>query len=308
VGQSTSPLRGILSILATTFHEDGTFDEESFRSHIDFSIEAGATAVISTAIFGEFFTLSDNERRHITRVLVDQTAGRVPAIATTSGVSAAHAVELSRDACEAGVDMLMIMPPYISKLPPEGVYEYFRAINAAVDRPIIIQNAAQPVGAPVSAADLARMLRDFEHCRYIKEEVPPNPHSMADTASATQGLNEGIYGGFGGLYMITEHRRGCSGWMVAPEFLEVQVEIDKRLQSGDEAGARELHAKLLPGLVMEHLLGIPWAKRALQIRGVIKSDTARIASPALQPEDEYELNVLMRDLAPLLTVRGQFAS
>jgi dihydrodipicolinate synthase/N-acetylneuraminate lyase len=301
VSSDATGLRGILAILVTPFDEQGKFDEASFRSQIDFTINAGARAVISTAIFGEFFTLSDNERRHITRVMVDQTAGRVPAIATTSGVSKAHAVELSQDACGAGADMLMIMPPYISKLPLQGVYEYFGAINEAVDIPIIIQNAAQPVGAPVSADELARMLHDFEHCRFIKEEVPPNPHSMFNTAMATKGLSEGIFGGFGGLYLITEHRRGCTGWMVAPQFTEVLVKIDDALQEGDETRARQIHQQLLPGLVLEHLLGIPWAKRALQMRGVIESDAYRIASPALQAGDEHELRVLMQDLQPMLT-------
>jgi dihydrodipicolinate synthase/N-acetylneuraminate lyase len=296
VSREPETLRGILAILVTPFDAQGKFDEASFRRQIDFTIDAGARAVISTAIFGEFFTLSDSERARITRVMVEQTAGRVPAIATTSGVGTSHAVELSVDACQAGADMLMIMPPYISKLPPEGVYDYFGAINEAVDRPIIIQNAAQPVGAPVSAGDLARMLRDFEHCRYIKEEVPPNPQSMANTAAATAGLTEGIFGGFGGLYLITEHRRGCTGWMVAPQFTETLVRIDDLLQAGDESGARELHNKVLPGLVLEHLLGIPWAKRALQLRGVIESDNYRIAAPALQPEDDYELRLLLGQL------------
>jgi 2-keto-3-deoxy-L-arabinonate dehydratase len=290
------PLRGILAILVTPFDEQGNFDEASFRSQIDFTIDAGARAVISTAIFGEFFTLSDNERKHITRIMVDQTRGRVPAIATTSGVGTAHAVELSVDAQKAGTDMLMIMPPYISKLPPDGVYEYFGAINDAVDIPIIIQNAAQPVGAPVSAEDLATMLRDFEHCRFIKEEVPPNPHSMYKTAQATRGLTEGIFGGFGGLYLVTEHRRGCTGWMVAPQFTEILVRIDEALQRGEEANARAFHQRVLPGLVLEHLLGIPWAKRALKLRGVIASDTYRIAAPELQLEDEHELRTLFDEL------------
>ena len=299
-------LRGILAILVTPFRVDGSFDEESFRAQIDFTIAAGARAVISTAIFGEFFTLSDRERNEITRVMVDQTAGRVPAIATTSGASAHHAVELSQAACEAGADMLMIMPPYISKLPPDGVYDYFSSVNDAVDRPIIIQNAAQPVGAPVSAGDLARMLRDFEHCRYIKEEVPPNPQSMHNTAMATDSLALGIYGGFGGLYLITEHRRGCTGWMVAPQFTEALVEIDALLQSNDEPGARALHQRILPGLVLEHLLGVPYAKKALRLRGVIKSDAYRIASPKLQKEDEHELATILEDLRDYLTTPGWY--
>lgn len=291
-----SGLRGIQAILVTPFDSHDRFDEKSFRRQIDFTIDAGATAMISTAIFGEFFVLADSERKHITQVMVDQTAGRVPAIATTSGVSAAHAVELSVDAQKCGADMLMIMPPYISKLNPAGVYEYFKAINTAVDIPIIIQNAAQPVGAPVSPEDLARMLEDFEHCRFIKEEVPPNPHSMARTANATRGLSEGIFGGTGGQYLITEYRRGCTGWMVAPEFIEPVIEIFDLLENGEELAARKLHQRVLPGLVLEHLLGIPWAKRVLKKRGIVETDAYRIATPPLQEEDEHEIDAILADL------------
>ncbi len=296
INDQIAALRGIQAILVTPFDNQDRFDEQSFRRQIDFTIDAGVTAVISTAIFGEFFVLSDSERKHITRVMVDQTAGRVPAIATTSGVSAAHAVELSVDAQKCGADMLMLMPPYISKLTPPGVYDYFKAVNDAVDIPIIIQNAAQPVGAPVSPEDLARMLKDFEHCRLIKEEVPPNPHSMARTAEATKGLSQGIFGGTGGQYLITEYRRGCTGWMVAPEFIEPTIEIFNLLEKGDEPAARKLHQRLLPGLVLEHLLSIPWSKRVLKKRGIIDSDAWRISMPPLQPEDEHEIDVILADL------------
>jgi dihydrodipicolinate synthase/N-acetylneuraminate lyase len=100
--------------------------------------------------------------------------------------------------------------------------------------------------------------------------------------------------------MLDDHVRHCVREAVDQGPEAADVKIDEALQRGDEGHARELHQRLLPGLVLEHLLGIPWAKRALQIRGVIKSDAYRIASPALQPEDEHELKVLMQDLTPIV--------
>ena len=88
--------------------------------------------------------------------------------------------------------------------------------------------------------------------------------------------------------------------MVAPQFTEALVQIDNALVSGDEVAARRLYQQILPALVMEHLLGIPWAKRALQLRRIISSDAYRIASPPLQDEDEHELRHL---LEKLITVR-----
>jgi 4-hydroxy-tetrahydrodipicolinate synthase len=92
--------------------------------------------------------------------------------------------------------------------------------------------------------------------------------------------------------------------MPAPEFLELTTAIDRLLRTGDEAGARALHARLAPALVWERLLGVAWTKRVLQRRGVIRSAAIRMPSAAIEPEDEYELDRLLEDLADVLTTPG----
>lgn len=303
---SSDRLRGILAILVTPFTDDLELDEESHRAQVDFSIRAGAAGLITTAVYGEFFTLSDRERQRILRVTVDETAGRLPVIATTSGVSTAHAVELTRDACDAGADAIMAMPPYFARLPQAGVWDYFQQLSEVSTRPLILQNAGDFIGAPVDADHLARMFSEFDRLEYLKEEVPPNPHSVQAAAAKIGDRVKGIFGGHGGMYMITEHRRGATGWMPAPEFLEITVRMYELLEAGDESVARQLHARLTPGLVYERLLGIGWTKRVLQERGVIRSSAARMPGPELDTEDEYELDLLLNDLSDLLTTKGRF--
>lgn len=296
-------LDGILAILVTPFDESLQFDEESHRTQVEFCVRAGARGVISTAVFGEFFTLSDRERERILRVTIDAAAGRVPVIATTSGVSTAHAVELTRDACEAGADAVMAMAPYFATLPREGIREYFGQIARASSVPVILQNAADFIGKAIGPDDLADLFDQEPGLRYLKEEVPPNPHSLGAAVERFGARVDGIFGGHGGAYMLTEHRRGATGWMPAPEFLEVTVRIADLLNAGEETQARDLHARLLPGLVMERLLGVRFTKRVLARRGIIAGDHTRMPAVKLDAEDDYELDLTLAGLREFLDVR-----
>jgi len=305
---STEPLRGILAILVTPFDEALAFDEESHHAQVEFAIAAGASGVISTAVYGEFFTLSDRERRRIAKVTVAAASGRVPVIATVSGVSTAHAVELTRDAADVGVDAVMAMPPYFAQLGAAGVEDYFRQIAAKAPGPVILQNASDFIGAPLRPEQLAPLFEQIEELDYLKEEVPPNPGSVGAAAAVLGERVRGIFGGHGGMYMVTEYRRGATGNMPAPEFLELTVAIDRLLRAGDEDGARAVHARLTPALVWERLLGVAWTKQVLVRRGVIRSAATRMPSAALEREDALELERLLDGLADLLTTPGPLAA
>lgn len=297
---SAGRLEGILAILVTPFHDDLSFDAASHRRQVDFAIDAGASGLVTTAVFGEFFTLSDSERNEILEATMDQVAGRVPVIATTSGVSTPHAVELTEDAFELGADAVMAMPPYFAQLPPDGVRGYFEEIADAAIGPVVLQNAGDFIGAPVPTAELRAMFESIERLDYLKEEVPPNPHSVDAAVEALGDTVKGVFGGHGGMYMISEHRRGATGWMPAPEYLEAVVRIHELLKAGDETAARELHLRLLPGLVAERLLGIRWSKAVLRERGVIDSEATRMPGAELDEEDRRELASVLNGLSDVL--------
>lgn len=289
-------LEGILAILVTPFDDNLQFDEESHRRQVEFCIQAGARGVISTAVFGEFFTLSDSERRKVTAATVEAADGRVPVIATTSGVSTAHAVELTRDACASGVDAIMAMAPYFATLPRAGVHDYFRQVADASTVPVIVQNAADIIGSAIPPDDLTQLFSGIARLRYLKEEVPPNPQSLGAAVARFGKQIDGIFGGHGGMYMLTEHRRGATGWMPAPEFLEVTVRLYDLLQAGQEEEARDLHETLLPALVMERLLGIRFAKHVMKRRGIIATDAARMPGPSIDADDSYEIDAILKRL------------
>ena len=109
----TESWRGIFSILITPFTDELELDETGLRRQVDFCVDAGAAGVVGPANASEFSTLSDDERRHWISIVAEQTAGRIPFIASVTSGHAVAAADLARFAQRAGVDGIMSMPPPI---------------------------------------------------------------------------------------------------------------------------------------------------------------------------------------------------
>ncbi|MCK9912360.1 dihydrodipicolinate synthase family protein, partial [Microbacteriaceae bacterium K1510] len=63
-----------------------------------------------------------------------------PVIAGTGSNSTDEAIELTEYAAKVGADAVLIVTPYYNKPTQEGLYQHYKAINDAVDIPIVIYN------------------------------------------------------------------------------------------------------------------------------------------------------------------------
>ncbi|HUF52313.1 MAG TPA: dihydrodipicolinate synthase family protein [Dehalococcoidia bacterium] len=135
-------LAGLIPAVATPMHEGGAVDEESLRLYIRWLLAfEGLKAVAVNMDTGEGPQLLPGERRRILDVWVAESAGRVPVFAGVGAPNTQAAVELARDAQEAGADGLVVFPhpAFVGEpLPPEVPYEYHRAIADAVPLPMVI--------------------------------------------------------------------------------------------------------------------------------------------------------------------------
>ncbi len=297
--------RGIFSIPVTPFHPDGSLDVESLRRCIDFTVEAGAHGVVTPVNASEFYTLSDEERRLVVRTAVEVVDHRVPVVASCTGVSIPHAVELARYAQEVGADALIARPPVSRPAPLPEIYEYYRAIGEAVEIPIFVQNWAGVGGTPMPPDFLVRLVREIPHVEYIKEESqPPGPAVTAVLEKAGEACR-GVMGGMGGRYLLDEYRRGACGNMPACHITDVHVRLWSLLEGGREQEARALYYKMLPLLNFEAMYGIACYKEVLYRRGVIASPTLRV--PYWQKLDRYdlmELDAILDSVSELFTWRA----
>jgi 4-hydroxy-tetrahydrodipicolinate synthase len=298
-----SPFRGVFAIPPTPFREDGSIDEVGLQRCVDFCVEAGAGGVVASVNASEAIALTDEERMRATEIVVNQTAGRIPVVIGVSGVSTASSALFASHAARTGADAVMAMPPYVRHPPASEIFDFYAAVAQASDGlPVWIQDYQAPVGTPIPAPLMARMLREIPGVDYLKEESTYAPQVMAAVTAEAGDAVKGMMGGMAGRYLLEEYRRGACGTMPACEVTDVHVKVWDALDAGDEVEARRLHTLLLPLLNYEAMYSFTIYKEVLVRRGVIDSARTRVPGAGyLDAENHRELDRILEDLAPLMT-------
>ena len=132
--------RGSAVAIVTPFCNN-VVDYDALGRLIDRQIESSTDAIVICGTTGESSTLTDEEHRECIRYCVERVAGRVPVIAGTGSNDTDYAIDLSRYACDVGVDALLLVTPYYNKATPKGLIKSFTAVADATDKPIKIGRA-----------------------------------------------------------------------------------------------------------------------------------------------------------------------
>jgi 4-hydroxy-tetrahydrodipicolinate synthase len=166
---STRYLSGSAVALVTPFKKEGTVDTDALRRLVQFHIEAGTDIIIPCGTTGESPTLSGDEQFEIIRIVKDEADGKLIVAAGAGTNSTMHAVELAKNAVQAGASALLSVAPYYNKPSQEGIYQHYKHIAEAVSVPIIIYNVPGRTGCNVAASTILRLARDFENIAAVKE-------------------------------------------------------------------------------------------------------------------------------------------
>ncbi|HEX3721371.1 MAG TPA: dihydrodipicolinate synthase family protein, partial [Nitrolancea sp.] len=194
--------------------------------------------------------------------------------------------------------------PYVRHPPANEIFEFYAAIAQASDGlPVWIQNNTGPIGTPMNVDLVVRMLVEIPGVDFIKEESEYAPQAMSRVRELAADHLRGVMGGMGGRFLLEEYRRGACGTVPASEVADAHVLLWDALERGDEDDARHIHTILLPLLNYESLYTYAIYKEILVRRGVIASARSRVpGAPQLDAENQREIDALLRDLAPLLTL------
>ena len=300
-----APYRGVFTIPSPAFQPDGEIDVSSFRRVVDFCVACGAHGLVYPVNASEFTSLSDDERYRLTEVLVEQNAGRVPAIIGVAAVSQEVAARFAQHARDVGADGVIAMPPYVKRSPLSAdlIVAYYRAISDAAQLPVFVQNYGPPIGTDMPAALLHRLCREVEHVMYVKEETTPSTVKLTALLAENDGSLRGVFGGAGGRYLIEEFRRGVAGNMPGCHVTDVVVALWSALEDGDEARAIAIYTEMAPLFFFEHQLPGCY-KEVLYRRGVIDCPLRRNGPMPLDAISSQYLDDILERLAPLMTWRG----
>ena len=240
---TTNPIfRGVATAIITPTNANGV-DYEAFGRIIDWQIEEGINAIVVCGTTGENPTLTDEEHKECIRFCVERVAHRVPVVAGTGSNDTAHAIAMTKYACEVGADAILCVTPYYNKATQAGLVTMFNAIADASTVPMIVYNVPSRTGCGIEPATYVELAK---HPRIAAiKEANGDISKIARTASLLNGALD-IYSGnddqivpimsLGGLGVISVLSN------VAPR---KTVEICDRWFAGDVKGAADLQLELI---------------------------------------------------------------
>lgn len=140
--------KGVGTALITPTNEKG-IDFEKLEKLIDFQIDKGINALIIAGTTGEGATLNDKEHKDLLTFSKEKIKGRVPMVAGVGSNDTNYACELTKFACEIGVDGLLAVTPYYNKATQYGLIQSYTAIAKASNKPIILYNVPSRTGVNI---------------------------------------------------------------------------------------------------------------------------------------------------------------
>lgn len=288
-------LEGIIPILATPFHDNGSIDLPGQLRVVDHLLEQGAHGLAAFGNAGEGYTLLADEKRQLLEAIVKHADGRAPIVVGVGATGADQAAAAAKEAADLGADALMVLPPYYLKPDVDGLLFFFEKVTSTAKIHVMVQDAPLLSGVPMPPALLARLGREIEYIHSVKVEQPPTAPKVSSVIEAA-GDALLVLGGLNGQFMIEEMQRGARGQMPAADMTALYVAVWNHLEAGDLEAAWGVFTKMLP-LVRFELqpgLGVSAVKHNLVARGVISSAAVRNPTKSLDAAGLRELELLRR--------------
>lgn len=147
---------GTGTALITPFTKDGKIDEESLRRLVNFQEDNGVNTLVPCGSTGESAMLSHEEHLKVISIVRDE-AKKAKVLAGAGSNCTEEAVGLSKCAEDLGADGILSISPYYVKPTQEGIYQHYKAIEAAIDIPIIVYNIPGRTGSNITVDTMLRL-------------------------------------------------------------------------------------------------------------------------------------------------------
>lgn len=238
---------GAITALITPFNNDGSIDADAFQQFVAWQIEQGIDGLVPCGTTGESPTLNHDEHNRVVDLCIEVAKGKVPVIAGAGSNSTEEAIMLAHHAKKAKADALLIATPYYNKPNQEGLYQHFKAINDAVELPIILYNIPGRSVVDMSDQTIARLAQlpnvvgikdatgDLARVSSLRVELDEQKETFCQLSGEdATALAFNAQGGMGCISVTSN---------IAPSYV---AEVQRLQREGHHSEALTLHDQLTP--------------------------------------------------------------
>lgn len=237
--------KGSYVALATPF-KNGKVDAACLRRLVEFQIEQGTEGLVPCGSTGESATLSHEEHKHVTEMVIQAARGRVPVMAGAGSNSTLEALELVKHAARAGADGALLVVPYYNKPTPAGLYAHFKQVARATRLPLVLYNIPGRTGINMPVETVVQLAEDCPTIVGIKEASG----NMDYTSRLLAALGKDRFTVLSGddsltLPLLALGAKGVIS-VVANILPGVMAELCRSWENADRGHALELHLAMVP--------------------------------------------------------------
>lgn len=127
-------MQGILPALVTPFDKSGAVDHDTLASIIEYQLEAGVSGFVPLGSTGEYYALTNRERRQVLATVKEVVGDRALLIAGANGSCTREVLEQVRQTVDAGYHNLLIAPPYYALPSQAELIQHYKTILEAFPR------------------------------------------------------------------------------------------------------------------------------------------------------------------------------
>ena len=277
------PFGRVLTAMVTPFDARGEVDLAKAQELAKHLVDLGNDGLVVNGTTGESPTTTDREKAALITAVVEAVGDRATVVAGAGTYDTAHSIHLVQQAEKAGAHGALVVTPYYSRPPQEGLLAHFTAVADASELPVMLYDIPPRAVVPIEVDTLLRL---SEHPRILavkdaKGDLHAGSRVIASTDlayySGDDPLNlPWLSVGAVGFVSVIGH--------LAADRLRDLVEA---YESGDVVRAKEIHESLLPLLrPFRRVPGVTYTKAALRLRGLDVGDPRLPLVPAAAEDIE----------------------
>ena len=286
-------INGVIPAMITSFNKDESINKEGIRKTINYLISEKVNGLYITGSTGETFLMSQDEKKQVIEIIVEEVNGRVPVIAHIGSIGTKITTELGQYAEKVGVDALSALPPFYYGFSNDEIFSYYKDISNTTNLPITIYNISH---AHLMDLDMLKRLAAIKNVKGVKYTAPT--HFNFNKIKKEVGENFKIYSGMDEMSLsgLISGADGIIGsfYNLMPEMF---VDIYAKVKEGNINAAKKIQEKI--NIIILYALGksgYPFIKMGLNWLGI---DSGYVRKPFTTFIDREIENTIKNDLKNL---------
>src|SRR6266581_4468525 len=146
-----APFGRMLTAMITPMTADGGVDYDGAARLATYLVdEMRNDGLVISGTTGEAPTTTDGEKERLLRAVIEAVGDRATVLAGVGTNDTTHTCELARQAQRAGATALLVVTPYYSKPPQNGLQAHFTKVADSSALPVMLYDIPGRTGTPIA--------------------------------------------------------------------------------------------------------------------------------------------------------------